>query len=197
MFVYTERMKIKRTTWTRKLGPVAQKILLSLEMGITLGLTTRPDIYFKIVKRAAGEWERINTRSLHDAIRRLYCSQLIECKENIDGSVSMVLSERGKKRILHYRFETITIQKPPHWDGYWRIVLFDVPERLKQGRDALSQKLKQLGFYSLQKSVFIFPYECRNEIDFIVEIFKLRPYVRYLVIKEIDVELDLKHRFHL
>lgn len=195
--MYTERMRTKRKTWTRKLGPVAQKILLSLEAGIMLGLTTRPDTYFRIVKHAAREWEEINARSFHDAIKRLYRSQLIECKENTDGSVSMVLSGNGKKRILRYRFETITVQKPSQWDGYWRIVLFDVPERLKQGRDALSQKLKQLGFYSLQKSVFIFPYECRDEIDFIVEVFKLRPYVRYLIIKEIDVALDLKHRFHL
>jgi len=58
-------------------------------------------------------------------------------------------------------------------------------------------KLKSLGFYPLQKSVFIHPYECKNEIDFIVEMFNLAPYVRFLRVKDVDVELDLKERFRL
>ncbi len=49
----------------------------------------------------------------------------------------------------------------------------------------------------MQKSVFIHPYECKNEIDFITEIFYLVPYVRFLRVKDIDIEIDLKNRFHL
>ena len=49
----------------------------------------------------------------------------------------------------------------------------------------------------MQKSVFLYPYDCKNEIDFILEIFEIKPYVRYIVAKDIDIALDLKQRFKL
>jgi len=57
--------------------------------------------------------------------------------------------------------------------------------------------LKDIGFHSLQKSVFIYPYECKKEVDFIVEFFELRPYVRFLVVKQTDIDLELKQKFGL
>jgi len=190
-------MKKQRRSFMQKVGPVGEKILLLLEAGIVLGLTSRPDAYFRVLKQTAKEWRRIDSRALHDAIKRLYRSQLVDYQKNTDGSISLLLSHDGEKRALRYRLDTITIQKPPRWDGNWRIVLFDIPEQLKQGRDALSQKLKRLGFRPMQKSVFVFPYECKDEVDFIVEMFGLRPYVRYLVVKEMDAALDFKNQFHL
>ncbi len=77
------------------------------------------------------------------------------------------------------------------------MVIFDVPEHLKKGRMALSTKLKELGFHPLQKSVLVFPYPCRDEIDFVLELFNLRPYVRFLTVHEIDADFDLPKVFHL
>ena len=99
-------------------------------------------------------------------------------------------------RALTYRFEEMRIEGRT-WDGKWRLVVFDIPEKLRKGRDALRAKIKELGFYELQKSVFVFPYECRDEIDFIVEFFGLRKYVRYGVLEFIDNELHLKEIFDL
>lgn len=181
----------------RKLGSTAQKILLLLEAGIILGLTTRPDRYFKVLKDTAREWKRINSQILHENIKRLYRSQLVTYRENLDKTVSLILARNGKEILLRYRLDNMTIPKPARWDGLWRLVIFDIPERLRKGRVALRNKLKELGFHRLQKSVFVFPYECRNEIDFVIEIFELRPYVRYLVVKEIDTATHLKHIFSL
>ena len=185
-----------RHTPTR-LGPKAQKALVLLLSGATLALTTRPDMFFKVVKSAAKAWRDIEQRTLRNAIRNLYRSKLVSYKENEDGIVTLTLTENGKKVALRYNLDTISIQKPARWDALWRVVLFDIPERLREGRKALAQKLRGLGFLPLQKSVFIFPYECKNEIDFIVEIFELRPYVRFMVVKEVDIDLDLKRRFGL
>src|SRR3989339_427719 len=59
------------------------------------------------------------------------------------------------------------------------------------------EKLKELGFYELQKSVWICPYNCKNQIDFIIELFGLREYVRFAVVDSIDNELHLKKIFNL
>jgi len=180
-----------------RLGPKAKKILLLLETGVVLSLTRRPDVYFSILKKAAKEWKKINERNLRDVIRRLYKSKLIDYKENKDKTVTIILSEKGKKRILKYDLDKIQIKKPFQWDKLWRLVVFDIPEDRKAGRTALVAKLKELGFYPMQKSVYIHPYECKDEVSFVAEIFDLAPYVRFLRVKDVDIELDLKNRFRL
>ena len=181
----------------RELGPNAKKILLLLEGGLVLSLTRRPDAYFKILKKISKEWKKINEVNLRRTIKRLYRSKLIDYKENNDGTVNLTLSDNGKKRILRFDLDKIKIIKPPRWDKLWRLVFFDIPEEKNQGRKALVAKLKELGFYPMQKSVFIHPYECKDEIDFITEIFELAPFVRFLRVKDADIDLDLKNRFHL
>ena len=180
-----------------KLGPVEKKILLLLEGGLVLSLTRRPDVYFKVVKKIVKEWKKINELSLRRSIKRLYKSKLVDYKEYGDGTVKLILTEKGKDKALIYNLDKIEIKKPARWDKLWRLVIFDIPEDKKRGRNALASKLRDLGFYRLQKSVFVHPYECKDEINFINEIFNLAPYVRFLRVKDIDVELDLKRRFHL
>lgn len=179
------------------LGPVQKKILLLLEGGLILSLTHRPDAYFRVIKKIAKEWKKINELSLRRSIKRLYQSKMIDYKESSDGTVHLVLSEEGKNKILEYNLDKIEIKKPMQWDKLWRLIVFDIPEKKKLGRMALVSKLKELGFHPMQKSVFIHPYECQDEINFITEMFELAPYVRFLRIKYIDSELDLRDKFRL
>lgn len=180
-----------------QLGPTAKKILLLLGGGLALSLTQRPDAYFRIIRGISKEWQVINKRTLHESIKRLYQSKLIDYRENDDGTITLILNNEGSKRVLKYNLDALKIKKPVRWDGLWRIVAFDIPEHFKQERNALASKLRQLGFYPLQKSVFIYPYNCQSEVDFIIEIFDLRPYVRFIVAKKTDIDLDLKNKFNL
>ena len=181
----------------KRIGSVNKKVLLLLSGGLALSLTRRPDTYFRIVKNIAKEWKKINERSLRESIKKLYQSKIIDYKENNNGTVELILTDAGKKKILLYDLEKLKIDKPPKWDNLWRLVIFDIPENKKQARMAMSSKLKELGFYPMQKSVFIHPYECKDEIDFVTELFNIAPYVRFLRVKDIDIELDLKNKFHL
>lgn len=185
----------KKNKYPLRIGPTGQKILLLLSAGASLSLTRRPDQYFRIIKSAAKEWQKINQRGLHTAISKLYQSQIIDYKENKDGSATLVLAENGKKRILQYNIDNIEIKKPNKWDGFWRIVIFDIPERKKKTRDAFVFKIKSIGMISIQKSVLVCPYDCKNEIDFIIELMGIKPYVRFVVAKDIDIALDLKRKF--
>lgn len=180
-----------------RMGSMSKKILLLLIGGTSLSLTRRPDQYFKIVRNIVKEWKKINERNLKLAIKNLYESKMIDYKENGDGTVSVVLTDNGRKKILKYDLDKIQIKKPIKWDMMWRMVIFDIPENERRGRIALAEKLKELGFYPMQKSVFIYPYECKDEIDFVTEIFDLSPYVRFLRVKNTDIDLDLRNRFHL
>lgn len=173
-----------------------QKILLLLFGGVALGCAYSPRRQLGIIKEVAKEWQKINEKELTDEIRKLYRSKLVETKSNPDGSQTFVLTEKGELKVLTYRFDEMKIEKS-NWDNKWRIVIFDIPEKIRQGRNALREKLKELGFRELQKSVFVFPFECRNELEFIIEFFNLRPYVRHGVLEDIDNDLHLKKLFKL
>lgn len=182
---------------SRPLSPLSQKILLLMIGGLSLGLTHSPGRYFKIVKDMGKAWCEIDRKQLSDSIRSLYQSKLIDMKENKDGSIKMILTEKGQKRIVLYNFEQMVIPKPKRWDKKWRIVTFDIPENFKKARNALRTKLKDLGFLKYQKSIFIHPYECKDEIDFVIEFFDIRPFVRYIIAENLDNESDFKRRFEL
>ena len=173
-----------------------KKILLLLFGGLSFGYSITPNRQWKILKQISQEWKNINKENLRQQIKELYRSKAIERKENSDGSYTIVLTDKGKLKALTYYFEKIKIEGGK-WDGKWRIVIFDIPEKKRGGRDALRDKIKEIGFYELQKSVFVFPYECKDEIDFIIEFFGLREYVRFGILDSIDNELHLKKIFKL
>ena len=180
-----------------RLGPIAQKILVLLFGGLALGLTASPDRYFRIIRTIKKDFEKINRYALHRTIRNLYRSKLVNVKENADDTVTLVLTDKGRTKALTYNTENIKVPEMKRWDKQWRVVMFDIPERHKKSRDALSGTLKKAGFYKFQKSVFVHPFECKNEVDFVVEFFNLRPYVRYMLASHIDNELDIKQHFNL
>ena len=75
--------------------------------------------------------------------------------------------------------------------------MFDVPEKFKRTRDALRTHLKNMGFYEFQKSVFVHPYPCAKEIEYIMEFYQSQRFVRFIVATEIDNALELKRHFKL
>ncbi len=176
--------------------PTTQKILLLLFTGVALSLSYTPRQYWRTLKGVSKEWKKINKKELKYGINKLYESKCVRKNENKDGTVTIIITDKGKLKALNYKFEEMRIDKK-NWDGKWRILTFDVPEKVRWGRDALRDKIKKLGFYELQKSVFIFPYECKNEIDFIVEFFGIRRYVRFGILETIDNEKHLKEIFKL
>ena len=178
------------------MSPTRQKILLLLFGGLSFGYSFTPGKQWRVLKQVSYEWKKINKNKLKQELRKLYRSKMIKRKENSDGSCSIILTEEGKLKILTYHFEKMRI-KGEKWDKKWRMVIFDIPEKLKSGRNALRNKIKELGFYELQKSVWVYPYKCKDEIDFIIEFFGLREYVRFGILESIDNELHLKKIFKL
>ena len=55
--------------------------------------------------------------------------------------------------------------KKTKWDGKWRVLIFDIPQELHNKRNIFRAKLRALGFYMIQKSIFVFPYPCAEEIS--------------------------------
>ncbi|KKW11619.1 MAG: Transcriptional regulator, PaaX family protein [Parcubacteria group bacterium GW2011_GWA2_49_9] len=194
-----EKMKEVRDKLARhkdcRIGIAKRKALLLLLGGLTLGLSGSPRTSWKIVQGMNKEWKELGRQAAERVVNSLYASELVEAKENADGTATLTLSEKGRKKALTYDIVRMKIPVPSRWDRLWRIVSFDVPEDEKSARDSLREHLFRLGFYELQKSVFIYPYECLSEIQFIAGLYNVGKYIRYILAVHIDNEKMLKDFF--
>ena len=178
-------------------GIAQRKILLLLLGGFALGLSTSPRRSFRILKYIGKEWNALNREVLHRSIRTLYRSHLVGVKHEENGLCTLILSEAGRRRALAYKIDDMKIEKQHSWDRKWRIVTFDIPERKRRLRDTLRSRLRQLGMIEFQKSIFVHPYPCDDEIDFLVELYHARPFVRKITAESVDNGLHYKHKFGL
>ncbi|OGF74148.1 CRISPR-associated endonuclease Cas2 [Candidatus Giovannonibacteria bacterium RIFCSPHIGHO2_02_43_16] len=176
-------------------GPVAQKILLLLLGGVALGLARSPRQYFYIIKNIKKDWRTIEKRKLYYSLNKLRKEKYIEIKNSRDGSAMAVLTEKGRNKALAYSIDEMMIPPMARWDKKWRIILFDIPEKHKKARNALAAVLKRMGWYQFQKSVFVHPFECENEINFVVRFFNIEPYVSLIKTEDIDRETELRAHF--
>ena len=196
-----KNMKKKKKQETKSIrdnysrGELAKEILKGLAVGglivASFALPNLPQIFSLLGIKSARDRYRIKR-----ATESLKKQKLIDIYEK-DGEQVMEISEQGKKKILKYNFEDMKITRPKKWDRCWRIIVFDIPEKHKIARSALTRKLKEMELYPFQKSVFVCPFECRNEIDFIGEFFNVRKFIHYFVAKEIDDEEYLKGYYNL
>ena len=142
-------------------------------------------------------WDKIDRRRMHEAIKRLNQKRLIELVEK-SGGLHIKITTGGKRLIRSFDYDNLILPKPKKWDKKWRLVIFDIPNVKNKERRALSKKLKDIGFYPLQESVFIYPYDCRDEIDFICEFLLINHHINYCIVESLDKrEGDLRKIFNL
>jgi hypothetical protein len=68
-------------------------------------------------------------------------------------------------------------------------VAADIPTKdHRQGADLLRRKLKQMGFYPLQRSLWFYPFDPRPEIEFICREFGVANFVTVMEINRLDVQ---------
>lgn len=105
------------------------------------------------------------------------------------------LTRKGKKKIKRLSIWEIEIKKPKKWDGKWRVVIFDIPKQYKVEREVFRQKLKDLNFIMVQKSVYIHPFQCSVEIKEISSRLDINAYVLILISDVLQNEKKIISKF--
>ncbi|MFZ5365774.1 MAG: hypothetical protein ACOZBZ_00590 [Patescibacteria group bacterium] len=139
-------------------------------------------------------WKRFNIPYLKRTIKRLEKQKLVEIEEE-KGMQVIILSERGKKRILKYSLEEIEIKKPKLWDGFWRLVSYDIPDGLKFQRRFFHHYLLSWGFYPLHESSLLHAYPCEKEVEFLREYLGIGEYVRIFRVSRIENDKPFREFF--
>jgi DNA-binding transcriptional regulator PaaX len=140
--------------------------------------------------------EGVVGRQKSDVIYYLKKKELVGISEE-GNTATVTLTDRGRQYLLKADLEQMSIQEPEKWDGKWRMVAFDIPEVKKHNRNSLKQKLNALGFVMVQKSLYLHPYDCLEEIEIISNLFEIRPFVKIFVIDSLEGEERLKTKFNL
>jgi DNA-binding transcriptional regulator PaaX len=134
-------------------------------------------------------------RKLRDLERR----KIVSFKELNNGEIRIELTHQGKLLIRQYRLDDLKLNKPKAWDKKWRVIIYDIPHHFKKARDAFRRKIGEMGLYPLQKSVWVSPYECWAEIEFLCSVFDIDidSHVYCLTIIKIPKEGEIKKWFDL
>jgi len=108
------------------------------------------------------------------------------------------LSEEGLALLKLSQIEDIvSIRHSDQWNGVWHLVCYDVPEGFKVKRDYLRRKLTELGFSQVQYSLWVIPWECKEEIAIIAQNLGIAPFVAYLNTDYLPQQQKLVDYFNL
>lgn len=118
--------------------------------------------------------------------------------EKKNHQIYISLTKEGRKKAGRFQIDSLKINKPKKWDRRWRIVIFDISHLKNLQRNAFRGKLKELGFHPLQKSVWINPYLCEDEIALLRDFFGLgQKEIRLITAENIEDDSYLRKIFNL
>jgi hypothetical protein len=107
------------------------------------------------------------------------------------------LTKKGEEYFQKMLFEESRLSSQAEWDGKWRFVLFDIPVNYTKAREALRWRLRALGFFQYQKSVWVYPYPCKDEILFVADHYRIGRFVEILDATGLSDDTALKKHFEL
>lgn len=154
--------------------------------------------YFGVnIVRGIKRMRRYKRKKVYDAFYKLRKSEHIQTKTK-GGQIYISLTKKGKSMAGWLQIDELKIKKPKKWDKKWRLVAFDISQLKRIYREALRGKLKELGFHQLQKSVWIHPFNCKDEINLLIDFFGFsKEEIRLVLADNIGDDRELKELFKL
>jgi DNA-binding transcriptional regulator PaaX len=122
--------------------------------------TSVPEIAEKLHLEALPPSDRKHVYALSRSLKGLEESGFIESLHGEHHDYAR-LTKEGRKRSNIIKLEAENTLLDTTWDGFWRIILLDLPEDRKSEREALRYLLKKAGFVCVKNSVWIsmYPFE--------------------------------------
>ena len=142
-------------------------------------------------KRAQDRYK--NKSTLNDLETRGYVRQSIR-----NGYLTFLITKEGEGALQN--LDMRAAQSIPHsgeWDGLWRIISYDFPERKRAQRNSLRYILKKSGFLKIQKSIWIFPYDSISLQTFLEDNSAIYRYIIFITSTNISLGEQYKKHFKL
>ena len=177
--------------------PLAVTILKLAAVGVAVTLS--PTLLLNVIKaylkykiEEEEYHEYVNKRRIQNSLRYLKRKHFVA----FPGKGRFTITKTGRERLDKINIDNIQV-KQEKWDGKWRLLVFDIPENKVHIRDYFRKRLKEIGFYHFQRSVFIIPYSCAKEIDTLCEVLGITSNVHLITGDRFGGDEDLKKYFRL
>lgn len=141
--------------------------------------------------------ERKKREKLFRALSYLRSRKFMEIKNLPNGKAEIKITSAGQEFIGMADLDDLKIEKPDVWDKKFRLVIFDIPKHKHSASTAFSGKLKEIGFYMVQKSVWLHPYDCTNEVAYLRGVFEVEPYVKVVLADAFEGDYKIRKYFKL
>jgi len=107
------------------------------------------------------------------------------------------LTAKGEAKLCQLERHDYKLARPKRWDKKWRILIFDIPERRRALRARIRRTIVSVGFMRLQKSVWVYPYDCEDFVNLIKADLKIGKDLLYLIVDSIENDKFIKEYFQL
>lgn len=138
-------------------------------------------------------WKKFNLRLLKRNLKRLHEQKVVEITQE-NGQEVIKLTQKGYAKFLRFKLEDHSL-KEKAWDGKWRLVLYDIATLKKDKQEGFRRILKSMNFLALQKSAYLTPYKCNQQINYLREYFSLGEEVLLLEISQLENDKYFKEYF--
>lgn len=146
--------------------------------------------------RKFDELQAMTDRQLQDTLRHAVRGKYVVISGS-GGHRRMVLTHKGKQFLNKKALDMLHPPTLKVWDKKWRLVLFDIPEEFKKNRNSFAVGLKRMGFVQVQKSCFVFPFPCLDEVEVLADFHEVRPFITFLVAESLEGSKALARKFKL
>lgn len=180
----------------QKINPRVRDVLMLLGAGAFLAASlVMPGLPLAVKpfldearRREAKDWKKFNLGRLRWAIKRLEKQKMVE----VVGEV-VKITEKGKQKLLKFNLEEMELEN--RRDGKWRLIIYDISDLRKPQRDFFRLTLERLKFLRLQESVYLTPFVCDREVEYLKHVFNIGEEVQVLQVTGIANEELYKDYF--
>lgn len=181
-----------------RIDPKVKDVLKLLAAGVVLttvvlfpGIAAIGPVLEKAQKRREKkEWEKFNLWRLRQVIKRLEKQKAVEIIDDV-----VKITEKGTKKLLRFNIENMQLKEKT--DGKWRLIVYDVAELRKGERELFRLMLKKLKCLPLQESVYLTPFVCDDEIEYLRNIFDIGNEVKVIKVSGLENEIAYRKYFGL
>ena len=171
------------------MGENEKKVLLAVGVGLlvltSFALPNLPAAIGPILKMRGN-------KGFQSLLKKLRKKRLIDL-----GGEKIKLTAKGKKMLEDIELADLKLTKPEEWGGIWRLIAYDIPEKYKKSRDFFRYILEQNDFYQIQKSLWVHPYQCQQEIAAVAKNLNLSPYIIVMETEKLPNEKEMQSHFNL
>lgn len=177
---------------------MSKKILRGLGITGAVALAaTSPYFGLSLIRGFKKHNDKKSWRKFYASLDYLNRRGYVRILERGTNKLRVKITRMGEDAVRELDIDNLELKKQENWDGKWRVIIFDVPVAKNKYRLAFTDKIKELGFVMIQKSVWAYPYECYEELMILRRFYNIERFVSYFEAIEIEDEREWRGKSNL